>query len=50
MSLDRARRAVTILAEDDLGDVRVLGFLVVDDVAIDEEDDVCILLDRSRVM
>src|SRR6202008_3592906 len=40
-------RPVTLLADDDLRDALVLRVLVVDFVAIDEQDHVCILLDRS---
>src|SRR5690242_19703449 len=42
--LDRARRTVAVLAEDDLGDVRVLAVLVVDHVTVDEHDHVGVLL------
>src|SRR4051794_903906 len=43
-----ADRPVALLADDDLGGALVRAVLVVDLVAIDEEDDVCILLDRAR--
>src|SRR5438132_859645 len=45
-----ADRPVALLADDDLGDALVLRVLVVHLVAIDEENHVCILLNRSRVM
>src|SRR5262245_52307150 len=47
VGLDRAGRAVAVLADNHFGDVRMLGLFVVDDVAIDEEDDVAILLQRT---
>ena len=43
-----ADRTVALLADDDLGDALVLRFRVVDLVAVDEQDDVCVLLDRAR--
>ena len=46
--LDRTRRAVTLLADDDFGNARLFaGFFGVVLVAIDEHDDVCVLLNRS---
>src|SRR5689334_7775745 len=47
VGLDRGGRAVAVLADDHLGDVRVVGLLVVDHVAVDEEDDVGVLLDSA---
>src|SRR5690242_21117894 len=44
---DRADRAVALLAYDDLGHTLVLRFLVVNLVAIDEQDHVSVLLDRA---
>jgi biotin operon repressor len=42
-----ARRAVALLADDDLGDAGLLGVLVVVVVAVDEHDDVGVLLDGA---
>src|SRR5690606_40491147 len=39
--------AVALLADDHLGDALVLGILVVDLVAVDEQDDVGVLLDGA---
>lgn len=44
---DRADGAVTLLADDDFGYVRVLGLWVVHHIAVDEEDNVGILLDST---
>src|SRR5690606_37327439 len=44
----RVDRAVALLADDDLGDALLVGIGVVDLVAINEHDDVGILLDRAR--
>src|SRR6185437_1992040 len=46
--LDGVDGAVALLADDDFGDALVVGFLVVDLVAIDEQDQVGVLLDRAR--
>src|SRR6266498_3317291 len=49
--LDVADGAVALLADDDLGDAGLLGLvLVVDLVAVDEHDDVGVLLDGARVV
>src|SRR6185436_10750793 len=42
--------AVTVLGNVDLGDALARGFLVVDLFAIDQQDDVSILLNRSRIV
>src|SRR5687767_15171133 len=46
--LHRAVGAVTLLADDDLGDALVGRIFVVDLVAVDEEDHVRVLLQSSR--
>ena len=43
-----ANRAVALLADDDLGNTFVFGFLVVDLVTVDKQDHVCILFDGTR--
>src|SRR6266516_5710027 len=45
--LDLARRPVALLTDDDLGDALVLGLLVIDLIAVDEDDQVGVLLDRT---
>src|ERR1019366_3534902 len=45
--LEVADRAVALLTDDDLSDAFLFRVLVVDLVAVDEADDVGILLDRS---
>ncbi len=45
----RADRAVALLADDDLGHALFLRVRVVDLVAVDEQDEVGILLDRARL-
>ena len=46
--LDRARGAVALLANDDFGHAGFFaGFFGVVLVAVDEHDDVCVLLNRS---
>ncbi|CRI63137.1 hypothetical protein THIOKS11170027 [Thiocapsa sp. KS1] len=40
---------VALLGDDDLGDTLVLRVLVIDLVAIDEDDEVCILFDCARL-
>src|SRR5699024_3097392 len=48
LELERTRGTVSLLADDDLGQALVLGvFLVVVLVAVDEHDDVRVLLDRA---
>src|SRR5258705_499082 len=47
--LEVADRAVALLRDDDLRDALLLGFLVVDLVAVDETDDVRVLFDRTRL-
>src|SRR5580692_5230239 len=44
-----ARGAVALLGDDNVGDTLARGVRVVDVFAIDEEDDVCVLLERSRL-
>ena len=46
--LYRPNRAVTLLADDHLGDTLVRRVFVVDLVSVDEGNDIRILLDRSR--
>ena len=45
-----ADRPIALLADDDLGGALVLRLGVVDLVAIDEDDDVCILFNGARVV
>src|SRR5688572_32707250 len=47
--LDRADRAVALLADDHLGHATLGGVLVVDLVAVDERDEVGVLLDGARL-
>ena len=44
--LDRTNRAITLLADDDLGDALVFGIRVIDLIAVNKHDDVGVLLDR----
>ena len=44
-----AGRAVALLGDDDVGDALALGLLVVELLAVEEDDDVGVLLDRARV-
>src|SRR5262249_12395824 len=47
--LEVADRTVALLGDDDLGDPFLLGVLVVDLIAIDERDEIGVLLDRTRL-
>src|SRR5688572_28072100 len=47
--LHRVDGAVAVLADDDLRDVLLLGLLVVDLFAVDEDDEVGVLLDGARL-
>ena len=49
LQLDRAGRAVAVFRNDDLSDVLVLALVIVVIVAVDEHDDVRVLLDRARL-
>jgi hypothetical protein len=46
---DGARRTVALLADDQLGDAGVLFVGLVDVLAVNEEDDVRVLLERARL-
>src|SRR5215207_4690470 len=48
--LDLAGGAVTVLADDDLGDALVVGFGVVVLVAVEEHHHVCVLLYGARIV
>ena len=47
--LHGADRSVTLLGNDEISFTRVLFILLIDFLAIDEQDDVSVLLDRSRL-
>ena len=47
--IDRARRTFAMLGHDQLGGVGRLAGVVIGPIAIEEQDDVAVLLDRARV-
>ena len=46
---NRSRRSITVLGDDDVGLTGARGLLVVDVLAVQKDDDVSVLLQRTRL-